>query len=74
MTLREWLTANRRKQAWLVQGTGLSPAQVSRIVRGEQAASWEVAESILILTDGAVTPNDLHEQRRAWLALRQNAA
>ncbi len=70
MILLEWLTANSCTQGWLAERIGCSPPTMSRVVRGEQAASWEAAERIFRVTDGAVGPDDLHRTRRDWLFAR----
>lgn len=71
MTLHDWLRSQGKTQTWLAGKVSVSVATISRLARGE-AASLDLclAEALLRLTDGAVTPNDLHAQRRAWLAAR----
>ncbi|WP_448207271.1 hypothetical protein [Azospirillum sp. sgz302134] len=70
MTLSEWLTLTGTKQTDFAVAIGASEPVVSRIKRGSALASTEVVEEILRVTDGAVTPNDLHATRCAYLRSR----
>lgn len=54
----------------LAKALGVSHDKVLRLRAGKRDADFATAEALLRLTGGAVTPNDLHDQRRAWLATR----
>lgn len=69
-SLRDWMAAAGMTDAQLADRLGVCAHTVMRVRLGKQGAKFDFAEALLRLTGGAVTPNDLHDQRRAWLATR----
>jgi hypothetical protein len=63
MTLDEYLVGSDKTAAELSRETGLSAASITRIRRGEQNISIDVARLIVDATRGAVTADDLLRAR-----------
>lgn len=63
MTLDDFLTTGDMSAADLARETGLSAASITRIRRGEQNISIDVAQLIVAATGGQVTADDLLRAR-----------
>lgn len=63
MTLDDYLNAGEMTGADLARETGLSAASITRIRRGEQNISIDVAMQIVTATKGRVTAEDLLRAR-----------
>jgi transcriptional regulator with XRE-family HTH domain len=69
MMLREWRLTKTRSQADCATALGLEGGARSyqRIEVGENNTDADMVERIAILTDGAVSAEDMHRVRLAWL-------
>lgn len=59
MHLADWLEARGQTRAWLAAELGVSAMQVSRLLRGVQWMSGKMADRLVEVTGGDVTPNDV---------------
>lgn len=71
MRLETWLDLKKTDRAEFAAKIGVSPASVTRIIAGTQNIPLSVQDAILRVTDGAVTPIDLHA---AYAEAQQKAA
>lgn len=67
MTLLEFIDSTEATIPALADELGVSAEAVRMWVKGQRMPGAEVAEKIKQATNGAVTPNDLHAARLAWL-------
>lgn len=58
MTLAEYLEQHGERAAAFAARTGLSPSQVSRLVRGKSRPSWKTIATIDAATGARVTAAD----------------
>lgn len=58
MKLSEWLTENRVSRAEFARQVGVSGAAITQWCDGSIYPSREMAERIVEVTNGSVTPND----------------
>ena len=65
MTLEQYLTGKGDTATALAERCGISPASMSRIRKGEQNISLDLASIIVSQTGGKVTLNDLATGRAA---------
>lgn len=72
--LDAWLAANGRTRTWLAEQIGTSTATLSRLMRGKQWPSREIADRIRAITGGAVTPNDFLGDGQASVERNDEAA
>jgi transcriptional regulator with XRE-family HTH domain len=78
MNLRTWRQQNHLTLDRAAEMLGLSGANrrslLRRYERGEHQIGASLAETILTATDGQVTLQDLHEQRKAWIESKRMGA
>lgn len=78
MKLHEWRSTHEKTLNWLGQKLGFSgsnPARsAQRIEIGLARPDANIVEKIIQTTGGAVTAQDMHETRLAWLALSASRA
>jgi hypothetical protein len=70
MFLHEWLDQNKIGEDVLAKFLKCSIFAVKKWVNGEREPRWDQREQIMVLTKDQVTPNDWHENRRAYEAWR----
>jgi 3,4-dihydroxy 2-butanone 4-phosphate synthase/GTP cyclohydrolase II len=68
MKLSEYLAAEQIKAAEFSRRTGISEATISLLSRGETWLSKDMAQRILVATDGKVTPTDFLSSSRTEAA------
>lgn len=61
MRLEAWLKLTRTKKADFAKKIGVAPATVTRVIDGLQNIPLSLQDRIFRATEGAVSPNDLHE-------------
>lgn len=66
-TLREWLGETQTTLSVIAEACGLTVSTVSRLADGKLPADADTVETISRLTGRAVTAQDMHETRLAWL-------
>jgi hypothetical protein len=70
MFLHEWLEANKVSRHGLAKFLKCSQEAIKKWCNGEREPRWDQREQIMVLTKDQVTPNDWHENRRAYEAWR----
>jgi transcriptional regulator with XRE-family HTH domain len=71
--LKDWRISKNFSQGECAQSLGLAGGARSfqRLETGENKADSDMVEKIMALTGGAVTAQDMHDVRLAWLRVNQ---
>lgn len=66
-TLKSWAAGSGNSLKWLADRVGVSVSAMSRWASGESLPDADMVDRIVTLTEGAVTAEDMHAVRLAWL-------
>ena len=67
MRLQDWLTEKKWTAADLAAALNTTPQAAGRYLSGQRMPTALTLEQIIKVTDGAVTAQDMHEQRMAYV-------
>jgi DNA-binding transcriptional regulator YdaS (Cro superfamily) len=67
MTISDWMKSTNRSAFQLAAILGLSEMAVRRYAQGSRMPEPEIAQRIVEVTEGAVSIQDLHDTRLAFL-------